>query len=409
MLNPGVDKPAGWEEVDLSRVGEMEDLRGLFLLDPDIIYLNHGSFGATPRPVFEAYQHWQRELERQPVEFLGRRAQELLFQARTALAVYLGASPDEIVYFPNPTTAMNMVARSLDLRPGDEILTTNHEYGAMDRTWRFISRKRGARYVQQKIALPIHQAEEVVEKLWEGVTDRTRAIFISHITSPTGLIFPIEQVCRRAREAGLLCLVDGAHAPGQIPLNLAALGADFYTGACHKWLCAPKGSAFLFARQEVQPILEPLVVSWGYESERPSQSQFIDHHEWQGTRDLAAFLSVPAAIEFQDQHDWLTVSQNCHELASRTRQRIHGLTGLQQICPDDPAWFGQMFSAPLPGNLDAEAFKTRLYENYRIEAPIFTWAEHILLRVSIQAYNRPADVDALLGAVTELLPDEIIH
>ena len=259
-----------------------------FLLDPDIHFLNHGSFGACPRPVFEAYQRWQAELERQPVEFLGRRATDLLAASRAALAAYLGADTDDLVYFPNPTTAINMVARNvarlaaednregspLRLRPGDEILTTDHEYGALDRTWRYICEQIGVRYVRRPIHLPVTTHADFVERFWAGVTERTRIIFISHITSPTALIFPVAEICRRARAAGILTIVDGAHAPGQLPLNLTELGADIYTGACHKWLCAPKGAAFLYVRPEVQPWLEPLVVSWGWEAERPGPSPF---------------------------------------------------------------------------------------------------------------------------------------
>ncbi|GAG01893.1 unnamed protein product, partial [marine sediment metagenome] len=263
-----------------------------FLLDPKVIYLNHGSFGACPRPVFEEYQRWQRELERQPMVFLARRALDLMAEARGALADFLSCQKDEVVYFPNPTTAINMVARSLKLKPGDEILTTDHEYGAMDSTWRFIGNQTGAHYLRQPIPLPVTSAETFIETFWAGVTDHTRVIFVSHITSPTALRFPVEAICRRARQACILCIVDGAHAPGHIPLDLTDLGADLYTGACHKWLCAPKGSAFLYARREVQDLLQPLVVSWGWESEKPSDSRFIDHHQWQGTRDLSAFLSV---------------------------------------------------------------------------------------------------------------------
>jgi isopenicillin-N epimerase len=236
-------------------------LQDLFLLDSTVHFLNHGSFGACPRVVFDEYQRWQREVERQPVEFLGRRWPGLMAEARLALADYVGAAPDEVVYFPNPTTAVNMVARSLALGPGDEVLASDHEYGACDRTWRFLAQKHGFTYARQAIPLPVTTAADVVERFWAGVTGRTRVIFISHITSPTALTFPVEEICRRARAAGLLTLIDGAHAPGQLPLDLHALGADFYTGACHKWLCAPRGSAFLYARHEVQPLLEPLVVS----------------------------------------------------------------------------------------------------------------------------------------------------
>jgi len=344
----------------------MSALKTLFLLDPDLVFLNHGSFGACPLPVFETYQVWQRELERQPVAFLGRQATALLANAREQLAAYLGAEADEVVYFPNPTTAINMVARSVRLRPNDEILTTDHEYGAMDRTWRFICQQTGARYVRQPIPLPITDAEACVEAFWNGVTAWTKVIFISHITSPTALTFPVETICRRARAAGLLCIVDGAHAPGQLPLHLPTIGADLYTGACHKWLCAPKGAAFLYARHEVQHWLEPLVVSWGYESDQPSGSPFIDYHQWQGTRDLAAFLAVPAAIEFQAQHDWDAVRLQCHRLACATRQRLNALTGLEAICPESPQWFTQMFAARLPAHTDLEALKQRLYDECRI-------------------------------------------
>ena len=418
----------------------VKEIRSLFLLDPDVIFLNHGSFGACPRPVFETYQSWQRELERQPVAFLGRRASALLAESRAGLAAWLGATADDVVYFPNPTTALNAVARSLipysqqetplalereterkrgrplDLRPGDEILTSNHEYGALDRTWRFICQRTGARYVQQVIPLPVTSHAEFVERLWGGVTGRTRIIFLSHITSPTALIFPVTEICRRARGAGILTIVDGAHAPGQIPLDLTDVGADIYTGACHKWLCAPKGSAFLYVRPEVQPLLEPLVISWGWESDQPGPSRFIDHHEWQGTRDLAAFLAVPAAIEFQARHDWETVRRRCHALALATRARIAALTGLEPLCPEEadrrPAtddharpssWLGQFFAAELPAGTDTETLKQRLYDDYRIEAPVYRWAGRPFIRVSFQAYNDEADADALVCALSRLL------
>lgn len=377
-------------------------LRARFLLDPDVVFLNHGSFGACPGPVFDEYQRWQRELERQPVAFLGRRITGLMAEARARLAAYLGAPAESVVYFPNPTTAINMVARNLALRPGDEILTTDHEYGAMDRTWRYGCARTGARYIRRPVPLPVTSQAEFVDHFWAGVTERTRAIFISHLTSPTALIFPVAEICRRARAAGLLTLVDGAHAPGQLPLNLAELGADIYTGACHKWLCAPKGSAFLYARPEVQSWLEPLVVSWGWDSETPGGAPFVDYHEWQGTRDMAAFLATPAAIAFQAGHDWPRVRAECHALALETRRRLNTLTGLPAVCPDSSAWLGQMFAARLPA-VDGDALKAALYDRYRIEAPVVCWNGELFLRVSFQGYNSPADADALIAALRELL------
>ena len=197
-----------------------------FLLDPDIVFLNHGSFGACPRPVFEAYQRWQRELERNPVDFLGARSRDLMAAARADLGALIGAPANDVVYFPNPTTAANMVGRSLRLEPGDEILTTEYEYGAMDRTWRFNCRQGGVKYVARPVPLPMTTPEAFVEEFWAGVTDRTKAIFLSHITSSTALIFPVQAICQRARAAGILTVIDGAHAPSQIPLNMVEVGAD---------------------------------------------------------------------------------------------------------------------------------------------------------------------------------------
>ena len=382
-------------------------LKDLFLLDSDVTFLNHGSFGACPRPVFEEYQRWQRELERQPVNFLARRIHGLMADARQALADFVHAAPDEVVYFPNPTTAVNMVARSLPLGPGDEVLATDHEYGACERTWRFLSQQRGFSYVRQPIPLPMTTAADFVECFWAGVTERTRVIFISHITSATALIFPIAEICRRARAAGIITLIDGAHAPGQIPLNLTELGADYYVAAGHKWLMAPKGSAFLYAHKDVQARLQPLVVSWGWESAAPSASQFIDHHEWQGTRDMAAFLATPAAIRFQAEHGWDAVRADCHALVQQAQRRLNELTGLAPTHPDSPEWYAQMALVRLPlsegGPLAPHEIQARLFNEHCIEVPLTFWNNQPFLRVSAQGYNTQADIDKLVGAVGKLL------
>lgn len=235
----------------------MSSLRRYFFLDPSIIFLNHGSFGATPKPVFREYQRWQRELEKQPVEFLGRRVTGLLAESRATLGDYLGTHADNLVYTQNVTVALNIVARSLALEPGDEVLTTDHEYGAMDRTWRFLSRERGFRYINQHVELPLTTENKFVEDLWRGVTPRTRIIFLSHITSPTAIIFPVKEVIRRARDAGILTVIDGAHVPGQLPLRLDELGADFYGANLHKWMlgCALILSQILDLRQRISLLL----------------------------------------------------------------------------------------------------------------------------------------------------------
>lgn len=381
----------------------MFNLKEYFLLDPSVTFLNHGSFGATPKSVFKEYQRWQRKLENQPVEFLGRRHNDLMRISREALGKYLGTSAENLVYAQNVTIALNIVAHSLELGAGDEVLSTSHEYGAMDRTWRFLAKERGFAYINQPVDLTSKAA--LVESFWQAVTPRTRVVFLSHITSPTGTIFPVEKIIQRARAKGILTIIDGAHVPGQIPLQLDSLGADFYGGNLHKWLCAPKGAGFLYARPEVQHLLKPLVVSWGYESEKPSGSTFIDQHEWWGTRDLAAFLSVPAAIEFQEQHDWVKVRSACHQLARETWGRINALTGLTPLHATRSAegWFAQMAVSPLPAQTDLPAFKKRLYDEYRIEIPLIDWHGNKLIRLSVQGYNTRRDTDALLNALQRLL------
>jgi len=336
-------------------------VRDLFLLRDDVVFLNHGAYGACPRPVFEEYQGWQLELERQPVEFHARRFRGLMRTAREALAGYVGADADDLVFVTNATTAVNVVARSLPLGPGDEV------------------------------------------QVWSAVTDRTRVVCLSHITSPTALILPVETLVRRTREAGIITLVDGAHAPGQIPLDLRALGADYYAANCNKWLCAPKGSGFLYARREMQPRLRPLLVSWGEEwTDGVTPSAFINEFEYQGTRDPAPFLAVPAAIAFQRAHDWDSVRETCHALADRAREAVTAITGLPPLSPDDPVWFAQMISIPLPVE-DPRAAQRRLLEEFGIEVVATRWQGHPLLRVSVQAYNTRSDIDRLAGAVGAVL------
>lgn len=383
----------------------MNNLRQHFLLDPSVTFLNHGSFGATPKPVYREYQRWQREMERQPVEFLGRRIPHLLAEARSALADYLGTQAGNLIFTQNVTVSLNIVARSLDLGVGDEVLTTDHEYGAIDRTWRFLAKERGFAYISQALTTPFTTAEQFVEDLWSGVTPRTKVICLSHITSPTAIIFPLQELIRRARAHGILTVIDGAHVAGQIPLQLDELGADFYGGNLHKWLCAPKGAGFLYARPEVQHLLKPLVVSWGYESLTPSGSTFIDHNDWWGTRDHSAFLAVPAAIRFQQENHWDEVRDSCHELVAYAQNRICELTGLAALHPSARAWFAQMAAAPLPADTDLTLLKNRLYDEYRIEVPLTEWQGNKFVRISVQGYNTRRDVDALIRALRAILSE----
>ena len=377
--------------------------RDEFLLDPRITFLNHGSFGATPRRVFDCYQRWQRELEYEPVEFLSRRAPELLQASRTFLAEYLNTQANNLVYVQNATVGLNIIARSLNLVPRDEVLSSDHEYGALDRTWKFFAQKRGFKYVNYPIPTPVSTIEEFVDVFWKGVNSHTRVIFISHITSPTAIIFPVKELCSRARKAGILTIIDGAHVPGQISLSLDDLGADIYCGNLHKWLCAPKGSAFLFVRPEIQSMIEPLVISWGWQSENPGPSPFIDFHEWAGTRDISAFLAVPEAIRFQQDFQWDKVRSVCHCMASELQQKIVSLTGIPPLHPDSPDWFAQMGAALLPDWINAEELQSRLFRDYMIEVPITRWNNRKLVRFSLQAYNTHEDIIKLEKALYNLL------
>lgn len=381
----------------------MQNLKQEFLLDPDVIFLNHGSFGATPRPVFERYQMWQRELEKQPVEFLGRKASPLLSTARASLAEYLGTRCDNLVFVTNVTEAINITARSLALAEGDEVLTSDMEYGAIDRTWRFLAQKQGFKYINQPVSVPVQNPEQVIQDIWSGVTGRTRVISLSHISSPTAMIFPVKEICRRARNQGILTLIDGAHVPGQIDLNLDDIDADFYGGNCHKWLCAPKGAGFLFAAPRVQHLIQPLIVSWGWQSEAPGQSQFVDYLEWTGTRDISAFLAVPDAIQFLKTHDWPRVRQACYSLASQAIAQISSLTGLSPLYPADSDLFAQMATARLPDSVDPVALHDALWSQFHIEIPLINWNGRKLIRFSFQAYNSEEDLNSLIAALQKLL------
>lgn len=379
-------------------------MKDLFLLDPDVVFLNHGSFGACPREVFEVLLLWQREMERNPVEFLGRRSGALLAQARTALAAHLGAQAQDLVFVPNATTGVNVVARSLNLQPGDEILATDHEYGACDATWQRVCEHTGAVYRKVEIPLPLDRSA-LTQHMVAAMTPRTRLVFVSHITSATALIFPLAELCAQARARSVLTLIDGAHAPGHIDLHLDSLGADFYTGNCHKWLCAPKGSAFLHARPEHHHTLHATVTSWGYVAGTQGHTGFDAYTgrtvlerrlQWQGTRDIAAWLSVPAALDFQHRHQWHLVRQRCHERAVALMQRTADRFGLPPI--GEPQDFGQMVPLPVP-HQDAAALRDRLFEQHRIEVPVTQHAGRTFVRVSVQGYNSEADLQTLESAL----------
>lgn len=381
-------------------------MREHFLLDPSVVFLNHGSFGATPAPVFETHVGWQREMERQPVEFIARRTNGLLRTARERLGEFLNAGADDLVFVTNATWGVNVAAYSLLLQAGDEILATDHEYGACFNAWRQAAERTGAVWVEAQIPLPLPDPETVADLIWAKVTPRTKVLYLSHITSPTGLIFPVAELCKRARAAGIISVIDGAHAPGQIPLDLTAVGADIYTGNLHKWLSAPKGAGFLYARPELHETLHARIVSWGYTGrssllEMEADSLLAMRHQYQGTRDVSAFLSVPAAIDFFNAHDWPTLREGCHALAADAQRRVAQMTGIPAPVPEHS--FAQMALCELPADTDLGVLKARLYDEYRVEIPVIDWGGRKFVRVSIQAYNTPSDVDALINALEAIL------
>ncbi len=295
------------------------------------------------------------------------------------------------------------------MQAGDEILTSDHEYGACDYSWEFICQKTGAKYIRQPVPLPVRTEDEIVEQFWAGVSQRTKAIYLSHITSPTALRLPVEKICRLARAAGILTIIDAAHSPGQIPVDLQEMGADIVFGNCHKWMLSPKGAGFLYVRREIQPLIEPLIVSWGFNPapETTTGSRFVDLFQWTGTKDPAAALTVPKAMEFMSEHNWDEVRLECHELLRQAIERICELTCLPPPYPLDSDFYGQMGIAPLPHS-DLPLLKSRLYDEYKIEVPLTEWQDQQFVRISVQAYNSQDDIDLLVKALKILLPQVAI-
>jgi isopenicillin-N epimerase len=382
-------------------------LAGDFLLDPSVTFLNHGSYGALPRAVFDAWQAWQRKMEAQPVAFLNpfRDLRGNLEVVRNRLAVELGTSGDRLALMANSTSALNAVIQSLALQPGDEVLTSDHEYAALEKTWAYVAGHTGAVVKRVSVPLPVVSEAAFTQALIEGLTARTKVLFLSHITSATALVFPLEAVLQAARQHGILSVIDGAHAPGQIGLALDALGADFYAGNCHKWMLAPKGAAFLYARPEVQGLLKPPVVSHGWTAEGQGafgNPFFTDVLEMQGTRDPTAWLSVPAALDYAASRNWADVRAECRALALATAARVQALTGLPPLAsPEFTA--PQMVAMSLP-ECDPAWLHDRLLAEYGIEIPCHQWGGHTLVRLSVQGYNTPEEMDHLVTALGQLLP-----
>lgn len=379
----------------------MNTIKDQFLLDPKITYLNHGSFGACPKPILENYQFWQKELEREPVQFITKKSGEALLTSKKALAQYIGCDHEDFFFMQNPTMAINQVVKSMNFKPGNEILTTNLEYGAIDKTFEFYSKKNGFTYRKQNISLPLVSKEKFLEEFWAGYNENTKAISIGHCTSATALVFPVKEICERAKELGLITIVDGAHIPGHIPLDLHEIKADFYTGTLHKWLLGPKGSTFLYVNKTFQEEIEPLIISWGYEAAKPTKSKFLEENEMQGTRDISAFLTAPAIMKFFEENEMQQRQAECRKVVLEQYPQFCELLQTEPLSPVTEEFLGQMCSIPIKTE-NPFALKETLYNDYKIEIPVMFARDQNYLRISYQVYNTHDDLEYLKETIKKL-------
>lgn len=385
----------------------MINYKELFLLDEQTTFLNFGSFGACPKEIFQAYQEWQLVLERQPVKFIAEDAFQYVQDSIDALAEFVNCPADNLVLVTNPSYAFNAVIRSLELTHGDEVLSTSLEYGAMIKTWEYYGSRKGFTFKQQQITLPIASKEEFLNEFWSGYTSRTKAVFLSHITSATGLILPVEEICIEARKRGLIIVVDGAHVPGHIPLDLSRLDVDYYTGACHKWMMAPKGCSFLYAANSVKDYIDPMVISWGYDAPLKGPNRFFDYHQFNGTRDLSAFLTVRDTLKFRKKYDWENVSKKCRSFILNETSPIFNALSSSPLAPFNETFFAQMCSFPIRTN-DPTLLKQKLLYTHGIEIPVIEQNNQIYIRISWQAFNEQKDADKLLEAIFQLQKEGLL-
>ncbi len=387
----------------------------VWTLDPDVTFLNHGSFGSCPLVVQEFQRELRERMERQPVKFFVRDLEELLDWSRIRLAKFVGGQAENLVFVPNATAGVNAVLRSLSFDPGDELLVTDHEYNACRNVLDYVAERTGARVVVAKIPFPLANAEEIIEAVMGAVTWRTRLALLDHVTSQTGLVLPIEFLVRELNARGVDTLVDGAHAPGMVPLDLHALNAAYYTGNCHKWLCAPKGAAFLHVRADRQQKVRPPIISHGANSPRTDRARFQIEFAWMGTSDPTAALAVPKAIEFVRSlrpGGWDEVMQHNRQLALAARRVLCEALSLTPPCPDE--LIGALASIPIPdarsskpsnSPLYLDPLQDRLLEEFKIEVPIIPWPAppKRLLRISAQLYNSLPQYEKLAQALKALL------
>lgn len=378
-----------------------------WLLDPEITFLNHGSFGACPGVVLQTQQQWRERLERQPLQFLGSDIEALLDHALSELAAFVKCPPSDLVFVTNATTGINTILRSLHFSPGNEVLTTTHEYNACRNALDYVADRHHINVVVADIPFPLESDEQITQAILEKVSDRTQLVLLDHVTSQTGLIFPLNELVQQLRLQGIDTLIDGAHAPGMIPLNLAELGATYYTGNCHKWLCAPKGSAFLYVHPDRQPDIRPLTISHGANSPRRDRSRFRLEFDWMGTTDPSGHLSVPTAIEFMGSllpGGWPELMERNRQLAIAARQILCHTIHIPLPCPEN--LLGALAVVPLPDG-DWLSLHHTLLERYHIEVPIIPWRHPNgrLVRISAQIYNSLEQYEYLATALKTLIAE----
>lgn len=382
-------------------------------LDPNVTFLNHGSFGACPIAVLAEQTRLREQLEREPVLFLGRELESRLDVAREALGALIKADAGDLVFVPNATTAVSTVLRALELREGDELLTTDHVYAACKNALLEVAEPRGAKVVLAEVPFPIHSADQVVSAVRAAITEKTKLILLDHVTSPTGLIFPVEKIAQLAAERGIDVLIDGAHAPGMLELDLRALGVAYYTGNCHKWLCTPKGCAFLYVRKDRQAQTRPLVISHGARTLRTDRPRFRLEHDFTGTQDFTPYLVLPKAIEFMSNlypGGLAELRAENRKKALEARAIFQRTLNIAPPCPDD--MIGSLAAFVLPDSTArpknpwyADALQEVLFEEEKIEAMIFPFprSPKRLVRIAAQAYNTAADYQKLADAIAKRL------
>ena len=384
-----------------------------WLLEPGVDFLNHGSFGSCPIPVLEAQTRLRERIEREPIQFLVRELESHLASAREALGAFIGTDPDDLAFVSNATSGVNTVLRSLRFQPGDELLTTDQAYNACRNALRFAAERDGATAVVAEVPFPVRSPHEIVEAVLRRVTPRTRLALIDHVTSPTGVVWPVREMVEALSAKGVDALVDGAHAPGMLPLDVQQIGAAYYAGNCHKWICAPKGSAFLHVRRDRQAQIRPLTISHGANSPRTEVSRFRVEFDWTGTQDVTPFLCIPEALRFMGSllpGGWPELMERNRAGALEGRRILCDALGVAPPCPDE--MIGALATVPLPDGdagprrspLYTDPLQDALLERFHIEVPVVPWPEppKRWVRISSQIYNRPEQYQRLAAALREL-------